>query len=216
MNRSEYSARFKNIRNVRVGSDFGTVGGLYSIAELADLVAAKDVDVKVLGTDSQRFMPQWQQSDPATAGNWQADYTALMARYNAARADAEAAIAASQTGLSSLIPANMITAPGDVQYQGLLSALNENWKTNDASTPGSIEDLRARLSQAGAQLSTYSVPQPRAGTDADMNTLQAADRALNSVATLGGFLPATLFGMPTLAVLGVGAVGLVGVVVLKR
>lgn len=216
MNRAAYSAKFRNIRRVRAGSDFGTVGGLYSIAELIDLVAAKDVEVKTLGNDSANFLPQWQASDAATAGNWQADFTSLMGRYNAARADAEAAIAAAHSGLGNLVPDNLTTNPGDVQYQAILSALNANWRTNDASTPGSIEDLRARLSNAGASLSAYSVPQPRTGSDASINVLHAADSALNSVATLGGVLPATLFGMPTLAVLGVGAVGLAAVVVLKR
>src|SRR5579859_1422642 len=173
MSRASYSAQFKNIRRVQVGtSDFGTLGGLYTIAELSDLIAAKDVDVKVLGTDSQAFMPRWQQADPATAGNWQADYTDLVSRYQVARADAEAAIAAAHSGLGTLVPDNMMTSPGDVQYQELLSSLNANWRTNDASTPGSIEDLRTRLQAAGARLSTYSVPQPRAGTDADMNALQ--------------------------------------------
>ncbi len=175
---------------------FGTLLGLYTIAELEDLLAAKDVEVNVLTNDSKFVNTTWAESDPIAASNWNTDFNALLASYASAKQVARNAIA----NASSLLSPTMNTA--DAQYKGVLYSLNNQWE-NHTDGPGSLGDLRARLTAAGAPMTPYTVPQPRAGTDADLNAYRSADTAAKAIDSAGkgtmSLVVPILIGVGTLA-----------------
>jgi hypothetical protein len=146
--------------------EYGLVMNMYTIAELKDLIAAKDAEVKHLADTASIFLPKWRSKDVTAAGVWESDYNVFSGKYKAARKTAQDTI----DGASSLIPESM--NPADDEYRGLLSAMNPMW-TQNTWGPGSIEDLSDRITKAGAVQKPYTVPQPRKGTDFDLNTMNS-------------------------------------------
>ena len=187
------------------GDEFGTIGGLYTIAELKDLIAAKDVEVAVLDKDGAAFMPSWQQNDPIAADNWATDFAALKSDYQAKRSFAQSEIS---TSAWTPLPAN--TIPADPAYRAILASLNSLWESHGIG-PGSLSDLRSRLTAAGGKASVYTVPQPKAGSDADLNTYKAADTTLKAIAAPGGISLTTWAAIGAVSLVGIAAIG-----VLKR
>jgi hypothetical protein len=150
---------------------FGMIGNAYSIAELIDLVAAKDVTLanidKLLGEV---------QAKPFDLGDVSSRLNALHARYQAARANAESAITMAR--LNFLTPNTMI--PADTEYKAILAACNPHWESHSwAPGDGSMEDINNTLTTMGATGATASpIPQPKSGSDFDLNQLQTANAAI--------------------------------------
>lgn len=158
----------------RRGAAFGTVLGLYSVAELNDLLKAKDVEMAAIGARVAAS------KDPSI----QSDWAALLSRYKAAKAQAQTAISqALQTGAGktpfslwnieevigdtarSLLPDNMNATPEtNAAYAGILSALQ---KTPGIVSPGDKQDIGNRLIAAGWK-PKYKVPQPEKKSDVDV------------------------------------------------
>lgn len=151
---------------------FGTVIGYHSVAELSDLVSAKDVGLLNLAARVQEISPSIDLSTFNVA------YTNLVNRYSAARADALKAI---DDASSSFRPASMVVA--DSEYNNLLSSLNPRWQENTWSPgDGSLEDLYDRAGQLGATgVGDVPTPQPAQGSDVDFNALQASNAAINAI-----------------------------------
>jgi hypothetical protein len=156
----------------RPKADFGvTLFGQYTIAELRDLVAAKDVEVNVLTKDGHAFLPTWSSKDPGAASAWQSDLQKLTADYAASRASAQTALdAAGAPGTMGSIFADNRNPAGDAPYKRLMATLNPRWESHDASTDR-VGTLRSRLAAAGATMSRYTVPQPGAHSDYRMDVV---------------------------------------------
>jgi hypothetical protein len=150
---------------------FGMVGNAYSIAELIDLVAAKDVTIANL----DRLLAEVQ-AKPFDTTDVSNRLSALKSRYQAARTDAESAITLAR--LNFITPNSMI--PGDSQYRAILAACNPKWQEHTWSPgDGSVEDIDSTLTNMGATRTTAEpIPQPQSGTDFDLNQMHAANTAI--------------------------------------
>jgi hypothetical protein len=151
---------------------FGTVLGYHSVAELSDLVSAKDVALLNLAARVQEIDP----TIDLTAFN--AAYANLVNRYSVARA---AALKAIDDASSSFRPPSMVVA--DEEYNNLLSALNPRWQENTWSPgDGSLEDLYDQAGRFGATgAGDVPTPQPQQGSDVDFNALQTSNAAINAI-----------------------------------
>lgn len=165
---NDWAQHFRNqSRNPLRGKQtvgFGTVLGYWTVAELADLLAAKDAtmsnlvnrytEVKDQPHDFSKFLPAYQ---------------ALLLRYFAARGPAQDAV---DSAANSIRPTNAILA--DKEFKDLLSALNPRWQEYTWSPgDGSIEDLYSQLQAFGATGKTdVPIPQPTPGSDIDFNALK--------------------------------------------
>jgi hypothetical protein len=152
---------------------FGTVLGYHSVAELSDLVFAKDVALLNLAARVQQI-----QDLPIDLSTFNAAYANLVNRYSVART---AALKAIDDASNSFRPANMIIA--DSEYNNLLSALNPRWQENTWNPgDGSLEDLYNQVEQFGATGQTdVPTPQPEQGSDVDFNALQTSNAAINAI-----------------------------------
>ena len=196
---------------------FGMVGNAYSIAELIDLIAAKDVSLANL---DKLFAEV--QAKPFDLTDISARLNALKGRYQIARNNAESAITLAR--LNFLVPNTMIAA--DNEYKNILAAINPKWQSHTWSTgDGSLEDINSALTNMGATGASASpIPQPRAGTDADLRNMQTAtmvtamaEGAMQGGGTLLGKGASGLMGhldLATIAKIGI-IVGL-GVVILPK
>jgi hypothetical protein len=151
---------------------FGTVLGYHTVAELSDLVSAKDVALLNLAARVQEI------DSSVDLSAFNVAYTSLVNRYSAARTEALKAI---NDASSSFRPANMVIA--DSEYNNLLSALNPRWQENTwASGDGSLEDLYDQAGKFGATgAGDVPTPQPQQGSDVDFNVLQASNAAVNAI-----------------------------------
>lgn len=154
--RARWDAQFRRISGPRPGfsqtASFGTIAGLYTSGEVADLIAAKDKEISVLKkAASDVVMTAWALTDPSAAGSWKNDFTLLQHDYEAAKKSA---------GIQ------------DTVYKAILTALNPNWQQHDASTDRLL-DLNRRLAAAGHPVAPYTVPQPM-HPDFDRHPLQGA------------------------------------------
>lgn len=142
------------------------INGQYSVAELKDLIAAKDFDLAQLGQHYADYSPTWVTQDSTSYVAWTNDWNALQSRYASTRSSAETTIteAAFIVEPDSLIPA-------DAEYKAVLAAVNPSWAQN-TNAPGSLGDLDLRLTKASGAPTDYSgQPQPTPGSDADLNAL---------------------------------------------
>jgi hypothetical protein len=144
-----------------------TIAGAHTVAELIDLVAAKDYVIGRMQKSYDSISSDWQSKDAPTQSKWLSDWNALKGRYGRAHAlaDIEIANAKIQPVPNSVIPA-------ETTYNLILSSLQ---KTSGVVSPGDLQDLYNRLSAAGqAQQLAFSVPQPSA-IDVDSVVLQTPD-----------------------------------------
>jgi hypothetical protein len=167
-----WNTHFRNLSRATSGqAEFGTVGGLYTIAELKDLLNAKDSDMANLSTMANQFFATWQKQNPNAANAWHNDWQALIARYASAKSSAQTQITIS----TSFLPDSMV--PADGTYRDVLTALNPAWQTN-GSAPGSLSDLTQRISLAGAStVGLASTPQPKGSSDVDLNAFNKVNQA---------------------------------------
>lgn len=166
---------FRNTRQTKLADDdlfdFGTVGGTRTIAELRDLVAAHTYSIEQTrkainnGTPTLALRPQ----EYVLLLN---DWNVLLARWNAARA-------AAQTALNSwhALPENL--APAESEYVGILKALQLSYPELRTS-PGDLVDIVGRLTKLNVPTNYSQMPQPRAGTDADLEVLKATDSVIKA------------------------------------
>jgi hypothetical protein len=166
-----WNTHFRNLSRTTSGqAEFGTVGGLYTIAELKDLLNAKDSDMANLSTMANQFFATWQKQNPNAANAWHNDWQALIGRYASAKSSAQT-IASS----NYFLPDNM--TPADGPYRDVLTALNPAWQTN-GSAPGSLSDLSQRIALAGASTAGLApTPQPGQKSDVDLNTFNKVNQA---------------------------------------
>ena len=151
--------------------------GQYTIAELKDLLKAKDFEVQKVQSAYDNFKGQWSSSDPDTASAWLNDWNALLARYNAAKQNANIEIS-----LVTFSPVPDNVNPADAEYQAVLRSLQQ---TEGTVSPGDLQDLFSRVSAALAAanqkpISEVGLPQPAASSDFDENTLKAADATIKA------------------------------------
>ncbi len=162
-----------------MNAGFGTVLGYHTVAELRDLVTAKDITLRNLA----RRLGEVSDSGKLDVTTFIPAYNALITRYTNARSKAQKAI---DDASNAWRPLNMIVAEGE--WNDLLSSLNTRWKDRTWSPgDGSLEDLYNRVDTAGA-IGTYdeAIPQPQQGSDVDFNTLQATTQATQALESAGG------------------------------
>jgi hypothetical protein len=156
----------------RRGVGVGTLLGMHTVAELKDLLAAKDYQLAQLGQAFSKATG-WATSDPTSYAAWQTDFSALMQRYNAARTQAQAIVDANS---ASIIPANM-DVTGEGPYELVLAAIH-----HDPEQTGDLTDLDRRLTKGAGVTADYSqTPQPTSGSDVDLSVYQGAGKALDAV-----------------------------------
>ena len=135
---------------------FGAAGK-YTVADLLDIAAAKDVAMINLANRVREVMTN---PEYTTSGTKDA-YNALVKRYGQARDRAQKSIDKAR-GLLHITPLSLTDATAE--YEGLLDVLNSHWRENTWSAGDwSIEDVITRVnalgSKGGKDLPT---PQPMA------------------------------------------------------
>ena len=130
--------------------DAMTYAPSYNVGELEDLIAAKDVNLQQDQTAFDGLSSAWQLADGTAEGLWLAQWQALNARYQTARAAAERLITAD--AIESLgITSAQIARDATSEYNAILTALNPAYASNTAAV-GSLVDLDGRLRDAAASL----------------------------------------------------------------
>lgn len=175
-----------------------TVAGMHSVAELEDLVKAKQYTVSQLTNAYKAFADKWQTMDRIGHDDWLNDWRAFAIRYEKAILSAKAVmtIAAGMTLPNALIPA-------EGTYQEVLRACTR--QTDGSYSKGDLQDLHNRLSQAREKEVEYpKMPQPGIHTDLDLTVHDLADSTLkgaqavskdNLPLIVGGTILGTLVAM---------------------
>ncbi len=131
----------------------------YSVGELRDLIAAKDVDLsnEVAARAALHSAPD---------GTWDEQWASVQAAYQHARAAGERWIS-----VTSLLGGDSDDATSE--YGAVLSALNPSWETNTVAL-GSFDDLARRVIVAAAEQNAplptpQPLPQPSMQNDSGIN-----------------------------------------------
>jgi len=179
-----------------MGFGLGTIANFISVAELADLVRAKDYQVHQLYKTFLDFLPTWQTRDTRTAFDWQTDFAQLRTRYDTARTNAQRAIDAAR-----YVPLPNSAIPAQDAWDDLLKSLRKNWDgtTGGALVKGDLADLSNRLEAAGGHPDYSQTPQPDIRSDFDLNAFKAADVTIKTLEKT----------WPKAQVIGIGVVGVV-------
>lgn len=148
--------------------DFGTIGGVPTVAELMDLVKAHQYSIDQIQKTFDANQTLVIKKDPT----WLADWSVLKARWKAARAKADDLIDDWR-----LFPDEL--SPAGPEYVWLLKSVQLSYPELRTS-PGDLVDLAGRLARIGVSTDFSQMPQPRAGTDFDLSTLQAADAVIKA------------------------------------
>ena len=150
-----------------------TAGGKYTIAELQDLVAAKDAELRNLDKLISEIKDK-------VDSNLQDLIKQLKDRY--ASAHAKAQIAISIASWNVLTPNSWIEA--DNEYRGILAAINPQWEQH-TSPPGSLQGIEQTLAKLGAEgKNLETVPQPRKSSDVSIQELQASTAVTHTAAQI--------------------------------
>lgn len=186
----------------------GTIAGSYTVAELKDLIAAKDATIRNLLTEYDEVRDK-----PIDFTDFLSTLQALLIRYQNAKAAAQIVI---DEAKDAWRPDNMVVA--DKEYKDVLAACNPRWAEYTwSSGDGSLEDLFDRLRNLGSTgKNSEPIPQPEKGSDIDFETLRettAITQQLESTANyfdtkhliayavVGGFV--LLFLLPRLTPIGI-------------
>jgi hypothetical protein len=191
--------------NYGESDDFGTtINGLYTVAELQDIMSSWDYKMKQLGQAYANISPAWVARDSASYVAWTNDWNALQARYNAALKQAQSAVTTAT--INVFTPNSLI--PAQVEYTNLMKAMRQSYPPDGGpQTKGDFDDLNLRLSAAATLLGTQppqypAMPQP-AATDVAQQVFAAgapADPVAQFVgAQKGGPLPNAPGGLSWLA-----------------
>lgn len=179
-----------------------TVLGKQTVAELKDLLAAKDYTVGQLDRAYADFAPTWVNRDPTGFVDWTTDWNAFHGRYEGARTAAQRAIE-----FAKLNPVGDSLLVADTEYQGVLRALKQ---VDGTITKGDLQDLYNRIAAAGKTPDVSHTPQPVA-PDADLRAYKAADATVKAVETIGKDIakPAASLFTPKNIILGLLCIGVV-------
>lgn len=166
-------------------SDFGTVAGQQSVAEVQDLMRIYASAVSQLAQQYAGLSAAWHARDAAAFTDWTTDWTKFQARYNAAVSAANTAV--TLAAVNVFTPNSLIAA--QPQYDGIMKAIRQCYPPDGCPVvKGDWDDLVARLSTAAASLSlppvVLNMPQPGA-TDIDQQ-LFASTSNLDVVAQATG------------------------------
>lgn len=168
---TDWNSHFRSLsKQPKAQAEFGTVGGLYTVAELKDLIAAKDADLANLAVLTKQAFQSWQTKDSNSANAWHNDYQSLLSRYATAKTQG------ASMAWSAFMPDSM--TPADDAYKGVLTAINPLWQSN-TNAPGSLGDLNLRLAQGSQQAlaNPRPIPQPSPSSDFDLKRMQNAGQA---------------------------------------
>lgn len=185
MKKTEYSTEY----SVSFGSDadFGTVAGSHSVAELEDLLAAQQYSIDQTKDAFNSHSQELSRGDQAVYQKWIADFKALQARWEPARAKAQKVIDERRAIVNSddwfALPSTLATA--EDEYKALLKAVQQSYPELRTS-PGDLVDLAGRLTRMlqaiGAPKIDFSeTPQPRKDTDADLNLFKSVNTVTDSI-----------------------------------
>lgn len=161
-----------------------------TLAELDDLIAAKDATIVATTQTSKPTLATWHEKDPAASDSWATEWDALRARYNAARA-------------LRVHAAGSLAMPPEVIWGRVMQSIRQAWDPAGSLTQavsesaGDLQDLVRRLSAQGAAPDFSNVPQPVA-SDPALKLFQAADVVVRSLPSFGA-------GVALLALLFVAA-----------
>lgn len=145
-----------------------TIAGFHSVAELKELVKAKDFDIAQVQNDADAFVNDWRQGDLARASQWMIDWVAFRDRYRLARAAAMLTIGAAAT---APVPDAMI--PAEPQWDLVLRALRAD---ESRVAPTDFQGLYTRLVAARGEQTDFSgQPQPTGIEDADLRFFKATE-----------------------------------------
>jgi hypothetical protein len=181
-------------RGGRGGSTVGTLFGLPTVGELADLLAAKKKEVTEIRAAWTAAHAAWTAADAPAADAFARDIAAADARFDAAASSAQGVIAVTPDAIAAVVP--IATPPGEERstYAELV----------EASKP--YVDLFVRLKGAGHAPAPYIVPQPKSA-DADLGVYEGADTLAHGVERAAKAVADT--GRDVLPIVAVaGAVGL--------
>ena len=147
---------------------FGSVLGEHTVAELKDLLAAKQVEIDRVDQAYQKIVDQ----GPPTkeVSDWKLDWDLLKVRWADAKKEGQAAIDAWSFNL--FVPDNMAAA--ESQYVGVIKALSQAYPELHTS-PGDLIDLSQRLTKLGGTIDNGPIPQPSPDSDFDFNVLHTTD-----------------------------------------
>jgi hypothetical protein len=142
-----------------------TLLGDWSLAELQELLAAKDKEFQVLDSAyANTSANQW--SNPQVQADWVSDWMALKNRYNQAKSTALNVISVANSNFLAP-PLTMTTA--EPYYTNVLRAIKQNPNT---ITKGDLDDVHNRLNSI-KPIPAYTVPQPSKANDFATTVSQA-------------------------------------------
>jgi hypothetical protein len=132
--------------------------GEHSTADVADLIESGQYRIDQIGKAYVAITPTWLAKDPKGYGDFTADWTALQARWVAAKARAQTATSTSSLLVGAQIPF-MSGAGLDNAYNDLLRAMKQGGDGAQVQK-GDLDDLDRRLRAAGGNPDYSQMPQP--------------------------------------------------------
>lgn len=184
-----------------------SLASLATVAELRELVAAKDYTVKQMFEAYIAIRDGWRERNAAELALWESDYEGFRARYGEARGIADMNIDAAAW---VPVPDNAIPAPD--AWNAIMKAIRQNWDgtTGGALTRGDLLDLSDRIIKAGGRPDYSKTPQPTAESDGALELFKAADVATKKIEA------AAKSGRDAVPWLAVGAAALVTAIVVSK
>lgn len=178
--------------------------GRHTVADLQDLLSAKDGDMFAIDRGYADFGPMWSEQEPRAHDAWLNEYQGLLARYGAARADAHEFI--ERVKADRLRPPPSVVA-AESYYEAILRALQ---REEGKVSPGDKFDIIARLTEAGADLQ-FTPSQPVA-KDWDLLVYNNGGKILEKIDP--GLVGKT--GLSTLEMVGIGGLAILLIATLRR
>ena len=133
-----------------------TILGEQSLAELRDLISAKDVEFNMIRM-ALANTPQSSWPNNAVYNDWMNDWITLQSKYNTARAKALADIDAGSKGFIT----DLSIQPAQDDWNALIASIQPVHLT---TTKGDLVDVHQRLN-AIKPIASYVVPQPIKSSD---------------------------------------------------
>jgi hypothetical protein len=132
--------------------------GEHSTADVADLIKSGQYRIDQIGKAYVAITPTWLAKDPKGYGDFTADWTALQARWVAAKTKALTA-----TSTSSMVAGGMtyglVGTSVDDAWTALLKAMKQGGDGAQVQK-GDLDDLDRRLTAAGGRVDYSQMPQP--------------------------------------------------------
>jgi len=177
-----------------------TIGGKHTIAELSDLLEAKDPLIPALEQNWRVFHPIWMQTNPGADAAFKKDLDDLKSRYSRETLMLHTVIDAVPSFMENITPA-------EDAYAGVISALQ---KHPGVVSPGDLQDLWNRLNDAvQANQSAHGLPPAPLYEPPTLQPRKTSDIEETAYKNLGWLDPTAKKGKETFGWLAVvGALGL--------